>query len=233
MKNIKGFINFLKNSHLSLVLFAEIIIGIIVSLASMYLFLKIGHEIIENDILLIDLTITNFILEFRNPTLDSIMLLFTSLASGISLILLSLIMILYIGNVRKKDVGIYLGILYSGILVNILLKFLYMRPRPDNLPLIHENSLSFPSAHAMNSFLFFAALSYFIFRETKNKQLTIVISLISATLIGLIGISRIYLGVHYPSDVIGGFIAGFLWFTSAILFEKTIIFKRLYKSSKK
>ncbi len=233
MKHFYKFIKFLKNSHISLILFVEITIGALVSLGSMYLFLKIGHEIIKNDILLIDFTITSLILDFRNSSLNPIMLFFTSLGSALSLISLSLIMILYIGAIRKKDVMIYLGILYSGILVNLLLKFLYMRPRPENLPLIHENSLSFPSAHAMNSFLFFAAFSYFIFRETKNRNLTLVVSLISIIIILLIGISRIYLGVHYPSDVIGGFIAGFLWFTSAILFEKTIIFKRLYKSNKK
>lgn len=233
MKHFDKFIKFLKSSHLSLILFIEIIIGILVSLGSMYLFLKIGHEIVSEDIFLFDSLITNFIYAFRSNSVTPVMLFFTSLGSGLALISLSIIMILYIGTVRRKDVAIYLGILYSGILVNIFLKFLYQRPRPENLPLIHENSLSFPSAHAMNSFLFFAALSYFIFRETNNKKVTIIVSLISLFIILFIGISRIYLGVHYPSDVIGGFVAGFLWFTSAILFEKTIIFKRLYKSSKK
>lgn len=233
MKNIERFLEFLKKSHLSLVLFIEITISAVISLTSLYLFLEIGNEIIKNDILIIDFTLTDLIYSFRSPNLTPLMLFFTSLGSGLALISLSIIMILYIGTIRRKDVAIYLTILYSGILVNMLLKFLYMRPRPENLPLIHENSLSFPSAHAMNSFLFFAALSYFIYRETKNRKITIIISLISSIVILFIGISRIYLGVHYPSDVIGGFIAGFVWFISAILFEKTIIFKRLYKSSKK
>ncbi|MBP9716991.1 MAG: phosphatase PAP2 family protein [Candidatus Levybacteria bacterium] len=233
MKQINKFLKFLKSSHLSLILFVEIIIGILVSLGSMYLFLKIGHEIVSENIFFLDSLITNLIYAFRSDSVTSLMLFFTSLGSGLALISLSIIMILYIGTVRRKDVAIYLGILYSGILVNVLLKFLYQRPRPENLPLIHENSLSFPSAHAMNSFLFFAALSYFIFRETNNKKITLIVSLISIVIILFIGISRIYLGVHYPSDVVGGFVAGFLWFTSAILFEKTIIFKRLYKSNKK
>ncbi len=233
MKQINKLLKFLKKSHLSLVLFVEIIIGAIMSLGSMYLFLKIGHEILQQDILQIDYSVTKLIYSFRSDALTPIMQFFTSLGSGLTLISLSIITILFIGAIRKKDVAIYLSILYSGILVNTILKFLYMRPRPDDLPLIHENSLSFPSAHAMNSFIFFAAFSYFILRETDNKNLTIIVSFISSIVILFIGISRIYLGVHYPSDVIGGFVAGFLWFSSAILFEKTIIFKRLYKSIKK
>lgn len=233
MKHILRFIDFLKQSHISLVLFIEIIISVFISLASLYLFLELGEEVLDKDILLIDSLVTNFIYSFRSPLLNQVMMFFTSLGSGLALISMSVITILYIGAVRKKDVAIYLGILCSGAILNIILKFLYQRPRPENFPLIHENSLSFPSAHAMNSFVFFAALSYFIFRETNNKNITLVISAISLFVVGLIGISRIYLGVHYPSDVLGGFIAGFLWFISAILFEKTIIFKRLYKSRKK
>lgn len=233
MKHIFRFVNFLKKSHISLILFIEIIISVFISLASLYLFLELGEEVLDKDILLIDSLVTNFIYNFRSPLLNQVMMFFTSLGSGLALISMSIITILYIGAVRKKDVAIYLGILCSGAILNIILKFLYQRPRPENFPLIHENSLSFPSAHAMNSFVFFAALSYFIFRETNNKNVTLIVSAISLIVVGLIGISRIYLGVHYPSDVLGGFIAGFLWFISAILFEKTIIFKRLYKSRKK
>ncbi len=233
MKNSKKLIKFLSKSRLSLILFIEILVSLFISLGSLYLFLKIGHEALDKDILVIDSGIINYIYSFRSPAMNNIMMFFTSLGSGLSLILLSTIMILYIGTIRKKDVGIYLAILYSGILLNAILKFTYQRPRPDYLPLIHETSSSFPSGHSMNSFVFFAAFSYFILRETKNTKLTVIISILSTIIIILIGISRIYLGAHYPSDVIGGFIAGFLLFTSAILFEKIIIFKRLYKSSKK
>lgn len=233
MKHFNRFVKYLKSSHISLILFTEILISVFISLTSLYLFLELGEEVLDKDILQIDSIVTTFIYSFRSPVLNHVMMFFTSLGSGLALISLSLITILYIGAIRKKDVAIYLGILSSGAILNIILKFLYQRPRPENFPLIHENSLSFPSAHAMNSFVFFAALSYFIFRETNNKNVTLIISAISFTIVGLIGISRIYLGVHYPSDVLGGFIAGFLWFISAILFEKTIIFKRLYKSKKK
>ena len=233
MKRVKLFINFSLSSKLAFILFLEIIFALLISLASLYLFLKIGHEVLDKDILVIDTTITNFIYSFRSPPVTEVMMYFTYLGSAMVLFTLSIITIIFISKFRKKDVLIYLGILYSAVLLNLVLKYMYQRPRPDDFPLIHENSLSFPSGHAMNSFVFFAALSYFIFRETRNIKIGLVVSLISLIIIGLIGISRVYLGVHYPSDVIGGFIAGFLWFVSAILFEKIVIVKRLYKNTKK
>ena len=233
MKRVKLFINFSLSSKLAFILFLEIIFALLISLASLYLFLKIGHEVLDKDILVIDTTITNFIYSFRSPPVTEVMMYFTYLGSAMVLFTLSIITIIFISKFRKKDVLIYLGILYSAVLLNLVLKYMYQRPRPDDFPLIHENSLSFPSGHAMNSFVFFAALSYFIFRETRNIKIGLVVSVISLIIIGLIGISRVYLGVHYPSDVIGGFIAGFLWFVSAILFEKIVIVKRLYKNTKK
>ena len=233
MKQLKLFIKFSLNSKLAFVLSLEIILSVLISLASLYLFLKIGHEVLDKDILQIDRALTNFIYSFRSPSVTSIMMHFTFLGNAVTLFVLSLIMIFYIGTIRKKDAVIYTVILYSGVLLNLILKYIYQRPRPNEFPLIHENTLSFPSGHAMNSFVFFAALSYFIFRETRNVKITFIISILSVIIIGFIGLSRIYLGVHYPSDVVGGYAAGFLWFVSAILFEKIIIVKRLYKSNKK
>ena len=158
MKQLKLFIKFSLNSRLASVLFIEIVLSVLISLISLYLFLKIGHEVLDKDILLFDSVLTNFIYNFRSPSITNVMLFFTFLGSALTLTVLSLIMILYIGTIRKKDALIYLAIFYSGVIVNLILKYIYQRPRPNDFPLIHENTLSFPSAHAMNSFVFFAAL---------------------------------------------------------------------------
>lgn len=233
MKIVKPFINFSLNSKQSSILFLEIILGIIIALGSLYLFLKVGHEVLENEVLFIDSQITNFIYSFRSPPVTSFMTVMTFLGSGLMLLALSMLIIIFINKFRRKDALIYLAILYSAIILNLILKLIYQRPRPNYLPFFHENTLSFPSGHAMNSFVFFAALSYFIFRETGNIKIGFLAGVFSLIIVGLIGISRIYLGVHYPSDVIGGYLAGFMWFTTAIVFEKIIIDRRLYKASKK
>ncbi|EKD87117.1 MAG: hypothetical protein ACD_37C00032G0001 [uncultured bacterium] len=84
----------------------------------------------------------------------------------------------------------------------------------------------------MNSFVFYFAIAYFIYRETGNTKYFLTSIAITSLFVLFIGISRVYLGVHYPSDVIAGYIAGFIWLVSAILFDKTIIFERLTSSKK-
>jgi undecaprenyl-diphosphatase len=233
MGKFKNYIKFSLNSKTALNLSLEIILGITICLSSLYLFLKIGHEVLEKEILNFDILVTNFIYGFRSSQVTDVMLMITFLGSGLVLLVVSGFFIFYVSRYRKKDALIFSTILYSAIILNLLLKLFYQRPRPDNFPLIHENTLSFPSGHAMNSFVFFAAVSYFIFRETKNIKLAILISFISLIIVILIGFSRVYLGAHYPSDVLAGWIAGFFWFISAIIFEKIIITRRLYSSSKK
>lgn len=229
---VKRLIEFSRSSTLNRKLFLEIILSVILTLSALFIFFKIVDELLEKDILHFDVWLINVAYAFRSPTMTEFMFFLTFLGSPLFLLTLSVIMVLYLFTKRRRDAIIYLGILYSGVLLNLILKYTFARPRPQFHPLVHENLFSFPSGHAMNSFVFYMALSYFIFRETKNVKFTIFVTIISVLIIIGVGISRVYLGVHYPSDVIAGYVAGFIWIVSAILFEKLVIFERLYKSSK-
>ena len=112
----------------------------------------------------------------------------------------------------KRRYAVYLLVTSAtGSLLNILLKQLFQRERPDIYPLITVEGYSFPSGHSMGSFIFYISLAVVLSKWSKSKLLDSVIILLFAILIMLIGISRIYLGVHYPSDVIAGFCAGGCW----------------------
>lgn len=232
MDGIKSFVRFPFSSKLAFVLFSEILSSVILTFSLLYLFLKLSQEVLEKNIIYLDTFLTNFVSSFRSPLATDVMMFLTIMGGVLFLFVFSLIVIIYLFTKRKKDALIFLSILYSGILINLILKLNFQRPRPLD-SMIYEATFSFPSGHAMNSFVFYVALSYFILRETKSIKITILASIISFVLILGIGVSRIYLGVHYPSDVIAGYIAGFLWFISAILFEKSIIFERLYKLNRK
>ena len=88
--------------------------------------------------------------------------------------------------------------------MNWLLKHFFVRPRPNELRLIEETGYSFPSGHAMASTAFYGLLIYIVYKEIKNKKIRNTICILLAILISLIDISRIYVGVHYTSDVLGG-----------------------------
>ena len=96
-------------------------------------------------------------------------------------------------------------VVISTVLTNQLLKHTIRRIRPDHIRLIEEGGFSFPSGHSMISIGLYGTLIYLVYKYIKNKLIkTIIIVLLSIIILG-IGISRIYLGVHYPSDVLAGY----------------------------
>ncbi|WP_010531388.1 phosphatase PAP2 family protein [Lentibacillus jeotgali] len=101
--------------------------------------------------------------------------------------------------------------------LNWLLKSIFERPRPELEHLVQVSSDSFPSGHSMNSIAFFGFLAYLLHLKLKDsRKLSRWVWASAVVLIGLIGLSRVYLGVHYPLDVVGGFLAGGAWLLLSI-----------------
>lgn len=99
----------------------------------------------------------------------------------------------------------------AGVL-NQLMKFIFRRPRPDvSLHLIDQGGYSFPSGHAMGSIILYGALIFLVIRLSEHQLKKVIVVSALTILIGLIGISRVYLGVHYTSDIIGGYSLGAAW----------------------
>jgi undecaprenyl-diphosphatase len=104
-----------------------------------------------------------------------------------------------------------LGVL-GGKLFNTLLKEFYERPRPSVVQWVTEvHSASFPSGHAMSSMVVYGSVAYLVGRLEARTRLRRTTWILAALVILAIGISRMYLGVHYPSDVIAGFVGGLAW----------------------
>ena len=105
----------------------------------------------------------------------------------------------------------------GGEALNLLLKDLFVRPRPSfERPLVVETSHSFPSGQAMESLVVYGMLAYFavLISSGSGKRVAVVVG--AAVLVVLIGFSRAYLGAHYVSDVVGGFVAGGAWLGAAL-----------------
>lgn len=113
---------------------------------------------------------------------------------------------------RDKKISISMIIcLVVGIIINNIFKVIFARVRPDINPLVVENSYSFPSGHSMMSMIFYGYLIYLIYNNLENKKIKFMLIFVLSVLILCIGFTRIYLGVHYVSDVIGGFLLGFAY----------------------
>ncbi len=123
----------------------------------------------------------------------------------------------------KRAAVLLMTTMAGAVILNFALKVSFERVRPDpffDTPL--PASYSFPSGHALYAACFYGVLAWLITARIENKSLRILIWLIAALLALLIGLSRIYLGVHYPSDVIAGFAAAIVWILTVILIDFTL-----------
>jgi undecaprenyl-diphosphatase len=109
----------------------------------------------------------------------------------------------------------------SGELANQVMKFAFARPRPTVVPHLRDVvSTSFPSGHAMESAIIYLTLGAMMMRIAERRLTKIYCMTMAVSVTLLVGISRVYLGVHYPSDVIGGWIFGFAWASICWLVER-------------
>lgn len=173
--------------------------------------------VVTNSLTLFDDKIYQFIISFQNDTLTNIMKVITSFANPLTIVSLCLASLLSL--IWKYKASIYLIIItIISTVFNFLTKNIVLRTRPDHLRLIEETGYSFPSGHAMGSIAFYGFIIFLLSKSKINKYLKIFLSIIIGLTIFLIGISRIYVGVHYPSDIIGGFLLGYIILISSIEF---------------
>lgn len=176
-------------------------------------------EVFEKEAMTTDrLAYDFFVKNLRSPVLTTIMKVITEMGGTIFLTLLGIGSILFIKDKYIKWL-IPLNLALSAI-VNIGLKFLIQRPRPEGYRLIEQSGFSFPSGHSMSSMAFYGFIIYLIYKRVEDKKKRRILTILFSTLIILIGISRIYLGVHYASDVIAGFSVGLAYLILFCTFVK-------------
>lgn len=142
-----------------------------------------------------------------NDTLSNIIIFITHLGDTIVVILFCFVLLLIKKTRIKFGIPISLALIISAILNN-LLKIIFIRERPNILRLINETNYSFPSGHAMNNACLYTMIIILINKYISNKKIKITITIISIMMPIIIGLSRVYIGVHYITDVIGGWILG-------------------------
>ena len=167
-------------------------------------FLKLAEDVFSKEILQADIVgydlISSFLIsDFATP----IAKLITNFGGALVLIGTTIILVISIKNRRiGLSIIVNLGIVTG---LNIVLKQIVQRPRPTEYRIVNETGYSFPSGHSMVSMAFYGFLIYLIYKYVKNQYLKIGLITFLSILIISNGISRIYLGVHYTSDVMAGF----------------------------
>jgi membrane-associated phospholipid phosphatase len=197
-----------------------LVIGLLVAVLCLGIFVSTAEDITEQDpIVHIDQAIANELHQqgLQTPTLISFYKVIS--AVGLPGVWVMGIIVGFIFAMRRQwlHLVVWAVTLIGGILVNNIIKLAFARPRPffpD--PFVVEQQFSFPSGHAMMAVIGFGMLAYVLLIPLKNRSLSICIVFGILLLILLIGISRIALGVHFFSDVIGGYAAGGVWLALCI-----------------
>lgn len=177
-----------------------------------------------NEQLYFDQIVKNLLNSVANPALDSFMAFVTNLGAPVAFYILTAAVFVYLSFRKRMPEGIFLLLcmITSWGVMNAL-KLLFMRARPPGEPLTHAAGYSFPSGHATLAMAFYGFIIYLILSADKSRRNKWLSGLIAALII-MIGISRIYLNVHYATDVLAGFILG------GILLGTFILLLRRFKS---
>jgi undecaprenyl-diphosphatase len=189
-------------------------LGLAVAGAALWVFIEIAFEVVSGSrVVSTDHRVINLVATLRTPTLDRVMYTFTYLGEALSLALVCGASVLVFAIARRYREAVLLALsLVAGSVFFSAVKLLVNRPRP---PLedarIVQGGLSFPSGHSTLTAMLYGTLAYFIIRALRREWPRIAVGVVAGLLVLAVGISRIYLGVHYPSDVVAGWAAGVVW----------------------
>ncbi len=198
-------------------------------------FAGIANSIVDSaPIVMIDTHFTAWLFSHRSATLAHELYLVTHVADQLVIAVLFVLVSLYL--IAKKEFVYFFAFLIdvAGAELSVyLFKLFISRARPDaSIAYYIEQTKSFPSGHATISIAFYGFIMYFVLRQiAKQNEWRLPIILLGSFLIAAVGFSRIYLGVHYLSDVLGGYLIGGLWLIIAIAFREQNLYKQSLKQA--
>jgi undecaprenyl-diphosphatase len=201
----------------------DIIVLLIFFAGALFLFVFITHEVLWEKEEALDHYVFNFLsANVVNRQLTSIMKVVTRFASATFLQIAYATLVVFYLLLKNWKRAVEIAIIgIGGFVVNYIMKLSFERVRPPN-PLIDRlQNFSFPSGHATSAFIFYGLLTYLIWKTNIAKPYKLLAGSILILFSFLIGFSRVYLRVHYTSDVMAGFCIGFAWLLLTVwLFEK-------------
>lgn len=225
-----SFMNLIKNLSQKQI---RIIIMAILIVVSAIIFEEVVDDIFSDpkggdpEALIFDKAVLKKFQEIRGPELNQSMIDITALGSFSVIALFSCVIVIFL-LVHKDWKGLQYIVLitFGSTLLPGILKGFFLRERPDALARLTDvKSTSFPSGHSFGATVAYFSLAFLLSREIKEIKLEILYYSLAVIVVALVGTSRMYLGVHYPTDIVGGICAGLIWFSIVsipfVYFSKT------------
>ena len=179
--------------------------NIFIVVLCLILFSVICYGVLSYDSLVIDTKVYSFITDnLMSDGITSVLKVITELGGVAFTVLAGVLIFMFCKKIRWFVTFDLVGV----TLINQVIKHIVRRPRPNVLRLVEEDGYSFPSGHSMVSMAFYGIIIYLVYKNVTNKYLKWTLIALLSLLILSIGFSRIYVGVHYFTDVVGGFLLG-------------------------
>jgi undecaprenyl-diphosphatase len=192
-----------------------IIAGLVIAVVATWGFAEVAEAVKDGATHSFDVTTLKWLESHRVGILDRWLIEITALGTGLVVFFVAGIAALFLVLTSHRYSALLLGVATVGeLLLNTVLKTFYHRPRPSAVePLATAFSSSFPSGHAMSAIVVYGTIAYLIARLVHHRWERMLTCGLAALVILLISLSRVYLGVHYPSDVLAGAVVGLGWAT--------------------
>lgn len=198
---------------------AAIVASMAVAVLSLFLFAWLGREILEGDTFRFDAAIRAWVHQFASSRMTWAMTAISLLGYNV-LIAEMVIAFVVFARLRWRRAAVWLAVAMTGsLLLDLTLKYAYHRARPTAYFGVAPASYSFPSGHALCSLCFYGVMAGLLSARLKSRPWQIAVWVAAALLVIAIGLSRIYLGVHYPSDVLAGYLAATVWVGTVIVLD--------------
>ncbi|RSL33993.1 phosphatase PAP2 family protein [Salibacterium salarium] len=222
-------LNLTKLRKIPIVTYVYVILALLTVGGAFFLFVELAEDVLEEEKFIIDRHGAAFINSIQAPWLSQTMGWITELGSVTWLVTASLLVCVLIFFVYKRRMWriLYFATAMIGISVlTKLLKLTFERRRPDLLEEFDGTGFSFPSGHSTGPIVFYGFLIYLVAKSQWSSWIKWILSGVLSTLVLLIGFSRVYLSVHYVTDVLAGFALGLSWLLICILVLEYTLWRR-------
>lgn len=193
------------------------LLGLVLA-ASAFVFVELLEDMIEDPLIPLDIFVYEGMQRLRSPGLDAVLIAITELGdTGVVIMVTAIVAFWLVWRGAWRTLIYWLTAITGASVINTAIKAALARPRPVELYLQGASNWSFPSGHSTVNAVLYGCLAMIIIRECRPGQ-RIPVAVVAAILIVLIGFSRLYLGAHWASDVLGGFVFGAMWLALLSLF---------------
>jgi undecaprenyl-diphosphatase len=204
--------------------------ALLIAATALFVFGWLAEEMLEGDTQQFDTLVRTAVHHLATPGLTRLMQVFSFLGSVAAVTTMCLVAICVSLYYRRTRTAAMLAITMLGVAaLNVALKFAFHRPRPVAFFGATPSSYSFPSGHALGSLCFYGILAAILAARVRGRGAKFCVWISALFLIGMIGFSRIYLGVHYPSDVIAGYCAATVWVGAVGFLDRSLRIKQREK----